>query len=1657
VRFQATANGYITAIRFYKAATNTGVHIGNLWSNAGTLLTTVTFTNETASGWQQANFASPVAVTAGTTYVASYYTTTGHYSFNSGYFTAATGTGPVVAPADGTAGANGVYAYSASSAFPTSTYQSSNYWVDVVFNTVILPTVVTASPAGSGVSLTGPITATFNEALNPASVNSATFELFDPTNALVSASVTYTASTQTAVLQPSSSLLPSTTYTAVLVGGSSGITDNNGNMLASNYTWSFTTQPPAPICPCSIWNINTTPGIPDSGDINAGEYGVKFTSDVGGTVTALRFYKGIGNTGTHTGHLWTATGTLLATATFTNETATGWQQVTFSPAVPISANTVYIASYFAPSGHYADTPAGLQSAVDNAPLHAVSNVTSPNGVYYYAATSTFPNESYGASNYWIDLVFLANGSIPQPKVVATAPLPGSSGASYGTAVSATFNEPLNAATINANSIVVLDSSGNPVAGTVSYNSTAYTITFQPTLGFTPLATYTATVSASVADASGASLASSYSWTFTIGAPPANSGPGGPILVISSVLNPFTYYYDEILRSEGMNEFTVADITTVTAAMLSAYDVAILGDMPLTAPEVSTLATWVSSGGKLIAMHPDSQLAALLGLTYTGQATTGGYLLVNTSQAPGFGITGSTIQYHGPAEVFTLNGASPTAMLYSSATQATAFPAVAQIQVGSGTAAAFTYDLARSIIYTRQGNPAWSGEQRDTYVDPTQVTDAPVIRSSDLYYGAAPFDPEPDYVDLTKVQIPQADEQQRLLVNMILAMESTKKPLPRFWYLPSGFKAAVIMTGDDHNQGGTVGRFQNYAAQSAANCSVPDWQCIRATSYMWPGTPVTAAQAATFLAQGFELSFHPDSSPTCSNWTPSDLADMYTSYLASFASSWPALPAPVTVRTHCITWSDYDTQPQVELQNGIRFDTNYYYWPDPWVQDRPGFFTGSGMPMRFADRYGNTINVYQATTQFPDETTWNWPNDINTVLANATGPLGYYGVFTANMHTDYVASPGSDAIIASAQSYGVPIVSSLQMLTWLDGRNTSTFGSISWNGTALSFTITPGTGARNLVAMLPTTSPAGSLGSILLNGTPVTQTLQTVKGITYAVFNAAAGSYQALYGSSISGTVTGAGTSSVTITLSGASSATTTTNASGNYGFGGLLNGVYTITPSLPGFTFTPQTVTYTGTPITGINFVATPVALQSVTVSPNSVLGGASAIGTVTLNGPAPAGGAVVALSSTNPTAAPAPASVTVPAGSISAPFTITTHAVAAVTVATISANYGTSFAATLTVNPPQLSSLTLNPTSVTGGTGATGTVALTGIAPTGGLAVSLSSNTPAAGVPTSVTVAAGSSSATFPITSTAVSAATQATIRATLASASLTATLTVNPPQIKSLALSPAEVAGGYANSTGTVALTGLAPAGGAVIVLASSNSAAAAVPASITIPANSTTASFTVTTRTVASSVTASITASYNGTASATLKVDPLAVSSVTVSPSSVVGGNTSTGTVTLNATPLLPVIVTLSSNNSAASVPLFVTILGGRNNTTFSISTNPVGAQTTATITATYGATASSSLTITAPQVQSLSLFPATVKSGSNTTGTVTLNGRAPAGGATVTLFSSNTTVARPPASVTIPANFTSASFTITTTRVTSNTNVTISATRGTTSTSILTVTP
>ncbi len=465
LQFRPTVNGTIMGVQFYKASTNTGTHIANLWSSSGTLLATATFTAETASGWQQVLFSNPVSVTANTVYTVSYHTNTGHYSADANYFPTTSVNNSYLQTIAG------VYGYGATSNAPTQTYNGTNYWVDPLFTAGPAPTLssIAVTPANPTISTgtTQPFTATgtysngstqnltsqvawTSSSTSVATMNSsglatavnAGSTIISATLGAVIGSTTLTV--QTTPLTITTTSLPGGTlnvvYTATLatsggvtpytwaidsgapptgltLTGSTGVISGTPTATGTfNFTVRVTaangqsvTKPLSLVVGTvvTLWSSTTVPGVVSAGDSNAVELGVKFRSTVSGTITGIRFYKGSTNTGTHVANLWSSTGTLLATATFTGETASGWQQVLFSSPVPITANTVYVASYHAPNGRYSiSSNYFTTTGVDSPPLQALANgVSGGNGVYAYGATSAFPSQTWNASNYWVDVLF----------------------------------------------------------------------------------------------------------------------------------------------------------------------------------------------------------------------------------------------------------------------------------------------------------------------------------------------------------------------------------------------------------------------------------------------------------------------------------------------------------------------------------------------------------------------------------------------------------------------------------------------------------------------------------------------------------------------------------------------------------------------------------------------------------------------------------------------------------------------------------------------------------------------------------------------------------------------------------------------------------------------------------------------------------------------------------------------------------------------------------------------------------------------------------------------------------------------------------------------------------------------------------------------------
>ena len=465
--------------------------------------------------------------------------------------------------------------------------------------------------------------------------------------------------------------------------------------------------------------------------------------------------------------------------------------------------------------------------------------------------------------------------------------------------------------------------------------------------------------------------------------------------------------------------------------------------------------------------------------------------------------------------------------------------------------------------------------------------------------------------------------------------------------------------------------------------------------------------------------------------------------------------------------------------------------------------------------------------------------------------------------------------------------------------------------------------------------------------------------------------------------------------------------------------------------------------------------LKYLTVSQRFLTGGYGTLGTIELEAPAPAGGIVVNLSVPIFVLGTVPPTVTVPEGETSASFEIDVVPVGRDEAMYIQARLFETYAADyVIIQAPKPYRVTLANATIAGGTLVQGEVSINGPAADKGVVVALTSSSLSVLVPSTVTIPAGQMSTTFTATSNVVSVDTTATIAATLNAVRTKSTLSILGPKVSAVTVASASIAS-TATTSGTITLSTNAPVGGKVVTLSSSNAGVASVPVSVTVPAGSNTATFTITAGTVAANTAVTITASTNGssgTATVTITPPAAALSGITTNVAAVTGGVAVTGTVTLTrAAPTGgAVIVLASSPTTVGTVPASVTVPAGATSVTFTITTRTVTAASTLTVTGTYlGVAKAVSITVHPVRlVSTLKLNPTSVKGGTNSTGTVTLTGPATEA-VVVTLTSGTTTVARVPTSVTVPAGATTATFTITTLTQTATRTSIITARTGTTS--------
>jgi hypothetical protein len=509
----------------------------------------------------------------------------------------------------------------------------------------------------------------------------------------------------------------------------------------------------------------------------------------------------------------------------------------------------------------------------------------------------------------------------------------------------------------------------------------------------------------------------------------------------------------------------------------------------------------------------------------------------------------------------------------------------------------------------------------------------------------------------------------------------------------------------------------------------------------------------------------------------------------------------------------------------------------------------------------------------------------------------------------------------------------------------------------------------------------------------------------------------------------------------------------------------------------PTTAALTAWSATGTFTISSaPPTPVSVKLAKDPLYSGETTVVAVQLTAAVPSGGATINLNSSNPGVVPVPATITMPGNTAWMQFQLQVGQVTTPTPVTITATLNSgSASAQFTLQPPSLKSLTISPSTISGGAQPQGIVMLNGQAPAGGAVVTLTSDSPAVTPPASVLVEAGGFSASFPIPTSAVTANTTATVAANYAGASAQAQVTLTPqPPPSTLTLSPTSTTGQGGSSFATVTIASPSFTD-QILQVASSNPAVASVPNGVFIPAGSTTGGFNIFTSSVSTQTVVTISVSGGGvTRTADLTVNPTApappptpAAPTLLSPASdakVGQPITFDWSDVANAT-RYEIQIDDSKNFSA---PLtFSQMVNVSEATITGLPAQRLNWRVRAFNSAGVAGPFSSSRRFTAGAVSTppapaslsaVSVSPSSLVGGNKATGTVTLTSAAPSGGAVVTLSSANPSVAAVPASVTVAAGASSVTFTVTTSAVTANTSVSITATYGgVTRTTTLTVTP
>jgi len=617
----------------------------------------------------------------------------------------------------------------------------------------------------------------------------------------------------------------------------------------------------------------------------------------------------------------------------------------------------------------------------------------------------------------------------------------------------------------------------------------------------------------------------------------NEDQQAPLLILineSNDNNPFGILLAEILRTEGLNLFSVANLSAVSSSILAQFDTILLTEGMLDAKQTQIIEGYVARGGQLIAMHSDPLLASMSGVEHLGKSIAEGYLQINPQNPMCHGIARQPLQFHGRADCYRLQSAEAIAWLFDAAENKTEFPAITLNSYGKGQVVLWAFDLTRSVAYTRQGNPMMANV-------PCAEWDG--NRAVNMFVDG--------WIDLDKLAIPQADEQQRLLVNILTGLSQEKCPLPRLWYFPNKAPGMLIATGDAHKTSETgMEKTYSLVEKYGGHMSIyytphiveTDWErAARRAKYLAtdfvpsikayiPETfaAPTPSKVANWRERGHEFSFHP--------YVETGLEQGWQRYWVEFTGRGYG-PVTSTVRTHRILWTGWVETARVQAGHGIRLNLDYYHWGSLFKNQQGdwlfGYLTGSGLPMRFIDEQGRILNIFQQLTELADDHMvdmgweWNGPAKLSpekcveiskTLFQNSvkTAPTA----FVAQFHADPFGF-GSDDVIARAQHFmegtltaatsaGFPIWSAQEWLHFTEVRHNTDFRVVQWHQESqlLSFQLVAQEAPDiELPVMIPLQHNRTRLAQVEVDGQTRKYNQQTVGGVDYGWLSVSAGPHQ----------------------------------------------------------------------------------------------------------------------------------------------------------------------------------------------------------------------------------------------------------------------------------------------------------------------------------------------------------------------------------------------------------------------------------------------------------------------------------------------------------------------------------------------------------------------